>query len=265
MRHFWNFIFLGSTNFQKSSSDMIQTALSLCELQEEYVDDKFFSNTSKINGEANGRNKRNISSQIGEEPLVLVPLSVLRSSLTGNEVCLSSYEADGKSKLQANPNQKSSRKNNMSSKVMKNSENLKDQFYLKLRIDNLTTPSNESSIHNPQRGRNNCAKRLHQKLRSSKMDTDTKIRKSNTKTYQARKSKSSTSTRAFVQVIRPLTGVKEERKGTKKPQDGSQFCKVCGDEASRHAHYGGRSCNSCRAFFRRSIEASTKYAKTIGP
>ena len=31
-------------------------------------------------------------------------------------------------------------------------------------------------------------------------------------------------------------------------------CKVCGDKVSKHVHYGGRSCNSCRAFFRRSVE-----------
>ena len=38
----------------------------------------------------------------------------------------------------------------------------------------------------------------------------------------------------------------------------SAFCKVCGDKASIHVHYGGRSCASCRAFFRRSVEAKTR-------
>ena len=32
------------------------------------------------------------------------------------------------------------------------------------------------------------------------------------------------------------------------------LCKVCGDTQSKHIHYGGRSCRSCRAFFRRSVE-----------
>ena len=31
----------------------------------------------------------------------------------------------------------------------------------------------------------------------------------------------------------------------------SQKCKICGDKESKHTHYGGRSCQSCRAFFRR--------------
>ena len=30
-------------------------------------------------------------------------------------------------------------------------------------------------------------------------------------------------------------------------------CKVCGNKATKHVHYGGRSCGSCRAFFRRSV------------
>ena len=33
----------------------------------------------------------------------------------------------------------------------------------------------------------------------------------------------------------------------------SDLCKVCGDMASKHTYYGGRSCQSCRQFFRRSV------------
>ena len=36
-------------------------------------------------------------------------------------------------------------------------------------------------------------------------------------------------------------------------------CKVCGEAAARHVHYGATTCFSCRAFFRRSIQnQSTK-------
>ena len=35
-------------------------------------------------------------------------------------------------------------------------------------------------------------------------------------------------------------------------------CNVCGDKASKYCHYGGRSCQSCRAFFRRSVLKSSR-------
>ena len=31
------------------------------------------------------------------------------------------------------------------------------------------------------------------------------------------------------------------------------LCNVCGDVASKHTYFGGRSCPSCRQFFRRSV------------
>jgi len=31
-------------------------------------------------------------------------------------------------------------------------------------------------------------------------------------------------------------------------------CPVCGNEAGKHSYYGGQVCNSCRAFFRRSVQ-----------
>ena len=35
-------------------------------------------------------------------------------------------------------------------------------------------------------------------------------------------------------------------------------CRICGDAASKFIHYGGRSCQSCRAFFRRTVEKQHK-------
>ena len=38
----------------------------------------------------------------------------------------------------------------------------------------------------------------------------------------------------------------------------SHICQVCGEAAGRHNYYGGRSCQSCRAFFRRTVEIFAK-------
>ena len=32
--------------------------------------------------------------------------------------------------------------------------------------------------------------------------------------------------------------------------DGKILCRICGDSAVRHVHYGGHCCFSCKAFFR---------------
>jgi hypothetical protein len=37
-------------------------------------------------------------------------------------------------------------------------------------------------------------------------------------------------------------------------------CPVCGDKATKYRHYGGTSCQSCRAFFRRSAK---KYNRSV--
>ena len=46
--------------------------------------------------------------------------------------------------------------------------------------------------------------------------------------------------------------------GNRSPKEsdisGSTVCPICGNEAGRHVHYGGRACTSCRAFFRRSVQ-----------
>ena len=35
----------------------------------------------------------------------------------------------------------------------------------------------------------------------------------------------------------------------------SDLCKVCSDKAGKHHYYGGKSCKSCRQFFRRSVKS----------
>lgn len=54
----------------------------------------------------------------------------------------------------------------------------------------------------------------------------------------------------------------DEQKSSKPAENGNtmiEICKACGDTASSYVHYGGRSCQSCRAFFRRSIVKFSRY------
>ena len=44
-----------------------------------------------------------------------------------------------------------------------------------------------------------------------------------------------------------------------KEQHFDSLCPACNDKASTHVHYGGRSCHSCRAFFRRSVININRY------
>jgi hypothetical protein len=41
------------------------------------------------------------------------------------------------------------------------------------------------------------------------------------------------------------------------PHDEEGECLICGANAGRHIHYGGQSCYSCKAFFRRAVIDNT--------
>ena len=55
-----------------------------------------------------------------------------------------------------------------------------------------------------------------------------------------------------------LRGEKEKATSSEPSRNEFRLCKICGDRASHHVHYGGRSCHSCRAFFRRSVEVKAR-------
>lgn len=41
-------------------------------------------------------------------------------------------------------------------------------------------------------------------------------------------------------------------------ENGKILCRICGDSAVRHVHYGGHCCFSCKAFFRRAVNWQNK-------
>ena len=54
--------------------------------------------------------------------------------------------------------------------------------------------------------------------------------------------------------------IDSDEAGTRTADAGKPFsCPICGNEASKHVHYGGKACTSCRAFFRRSVQVSLPY------
>ena len=74
--------------------------------------------------------------------------------------------------------------------------------------------------------------------------------------------KSSKNIRTSVDAKPTLKGGKVKQMPPGMPQKLVYDCKICGDKASNHIHYGGRSCNSCRAFFRRTVETTSRYIHT---
>ena len=61
----------------------------------------------------------------------------------------------------------------------------------------------------------------------------------------------------------PILSVKAKDVGSNsstQSMDPNGMCKVCGGgRESKHIHYGGKSCHSCRAFFRRMSKTFAKY------
>ena len=53
------------------------------------------------------------------------------------------------------------------------------------------------------------------------------------------------------------TNLPEKKGSMKRKLDEGELeslCNVCGDKATKFNHYGGRGCQSCRAFFRRTVK-----------
>jgi len=69
-------------------------------------------------------------------------------------------------------------------------------------------------------------------------------------------------------VTSPESGYESEKDGVtgktskmRQRKVSSKTCPVCGDEAISHKHYGGLSCLSCKAFFRRAVTSTIKKEK----
>ena len=194
-------ILLGSSNFENNSNATERT------LQQGDPDRIVLQDTRMINRDKGGENIYHNISQLSGDPLVLVPLSILRSCLKMNNSYVSPHENNEKSNVHENINLKSGTQHNL---------------------------SRSNALDRPEKGPSTF--------------------------------KSSINIRTGVEATPTLKGemAKWEKTLKRNPPEIPQklVCEVCGDKASNHLHYGGRSCHSCRAFFRRTVEATYRYIKT---
>ena len=63
---------------------------------------------------------------------------------------------------------------------------------------------------------------------------------------------------AIYQYLPQATNSQPRKDEVEEENESMMLCKVCGDISSKFIHYGGRSCQSCRAFFRRTVEKSKR-------
>ena len=115
--------------------------------------------------------------------------------------------------------------------------------------------------------RSSLLKRDASKIQTNidKMERKPKIDKAihlkrNCSTERQIPSKALKTTENLITTTKPITQISSEPLKllkTKLSSEESEYtepCKVCGGISSKFMHYGGRSCPSCRAFFRRTVE-----------
>ena len=184
------------------------------------------------------------------DPLVLVPLSMLKPYLiTKHSVESGSNSASNTNDSNITPSITSKLESNFTEHIRTNETDLITQK----NIENRNMSSRDSTkppLRKGTKSRKPTRKALSIKS-SDKLPTKMKSNPSSTlKLYEPVNGLDSKSR------ISRNKGSARARNTHKLPN--AIFCKVCGDTASKHSHYGGNSCYSCRAFFRRAVEAESQ-------
>ena len=170
------------------------------------------------------------------EPLVLVPLSMLQ---------LDRFKAGTSQQTISSPESRS---------------------YLPSEIENHRIPSQDKHplISKAQKSGSFETQHCHKNTSITiKLPHQYLIRRRNLENNQKRRNKNVSKTVVIdvEELSSSIEKVKENINIHETDQNHSSLCKVCGEEATKYIHYGGRSCASCRAFFRRSVESIAKYDK----
>ena len=188
----------------------------------------------------------NLSSNCG--PFVLLPLSMLKYYLKPN--ALSGMAGESKSDNPTPTSKQIAHEDNESMFSEQTTDSSEYEIDTSLDIE---TSSGGFQQHSP----NSTQEQNSSNLTQPKNEYPLNRRRLGRKTRNKRQN---------IKMIRPGSSASDQQMDYsnlyRTPEDASNvsaFCKVCGDKASIHVHYGGRSCASCRAFFRRSVEAKTRY------
>ena len=168
------------------------------------------------------------------DPLVLVPLSMLQ---------LDRFKAGTSQQTILSPQSQ----NDLPSEI----ENHRIESQDKHPLISKEQKSGSFSTQHCNKNTSTAGKLVHQYL----------IRRRNIENNQKRRNKNVSKTVVIdvEELSSSIEKVKENIKIHETDQNDSSLCKVCGEEATKYIHYGGRSCASCRAFFRRSVESIAKY------
>ena len=192
------------------------------------------------------------SGLIGEsfrDHLVLVPLSVLKMLHRSNMECPGTSNAPSSSdQLHISTAPVDNRKIRGSHLVQNELEKTdRKSMHATTNIDFYTTGQHSIKVCQQKTNIEKKSKRT-----GIKIDIPVNDSKKHRKTLKS----------AFSETTRTLSNLDRQsntQTNFAKNWDLSKKCKVCGDIESKHSHYGGKSCQSCRAFFRRCVKRFTRY------
>ena len=195
-----------------------------------------------------------MNSKTNGDPLVFVPLSILKSLMKTNTVYALSHDTSRWTSVQNNSNPHESIQSNSSTNIiMKPTEDKEKSQWT-------TMSSNGTMIQTPPNNMLDEVTNSQKNLTASKNMKEPTTGRIKSRNKQLEKLKSTKINRKHVGVPSPFLKKQEEKeKLTKSYKNPVRFCKVCGDKESSYVHYGGNSCKSCRAFFRRAVEKLTRY------
>ena len=212
------------------------------------------------NGEIIQININTISSskyEVCDEPMILLPLSFVKSRLKANIICGVPKQTNVKSTVLPNNMSRDRQETDTSVNVINSPPAPAFQSQLSMAMEKSTTSSSNVSSPTTQRKREKLIKDTNTAIKSSNKQKRKKMRrlkKLNANVFRKRDVPKMSTT----SIDAPTSNAETKCVSTSKLCREVTLCRICGDTATEHIHYGGRCCASCRAFFRRSVEKETR-------